>query len=216
VADDGTIRVALAGAVSVKGLSPVEAGQRVERALTEGKYLLNPHVSITVAQSRSQRVSVLGEVRAPGRYVIESNTTIFDLLAQAGGGTEDCADTVYVLRPGANGGVVRYPVDLKALTHGVGAGTTVPTLRGGDSVFVPRAERFYIYGEVAQPNMYKLEPGMTVIQAIARAGGITLRGSPRRIEVRRQGQNGLTVTTHAELTDAVRADDVLHVKESLF
>jgi len=215
VAEDGTIHVALAGAVSVNGLSPVEAEQRVERALKEGKYLVNPHVSITVAQSRSQRVSVLGEVRAPGRYVIESNTTVFDLLAQAGGGTADCADTVYVLRPAADGGIVQYAVNLKNLTNGTG-GASVPKLKGGDSVFVPHAERFYIYGEVAQPNMYKLEPGMTVIEAIARAGGMTPRGSESRIEVRRRGEKGSNVISHVELTDLVQADDVIRVKESLF
>ena len=215
VADDGTIRVALAGAVSVGGLSPGEASQRVERALKDGKYLVNPHVSITLAQSLSQRVSVLGEVRTPGRYSIESNTTVFDVLALAGGGTADCADTVYLLRPGADGDVTRYAVDLTKLTNGA-SGSSVPRLRGGDSVFVPRAERFYIYGEVQQPNMYKLEGGMTIVQAIARAGGMSPRGSDRRIEVRRRAGNGTTVISHAELTDVVRADDVIRVKESIF
>jgi polysaccharide export outer membrane protein len=215
VADDGTIRVALAGAVSVNGLSPGEASQRIERALKDGKYLVDPHVSLTVAQSRSQRVSVLGEVRTPGRYVIESNTTVFDVLAQAGGGTENCADTVYVLRPGSDGKIVQYPVDLKGMTHGA-SGSPVPMLRGGDSVYVPRAEQFYIYGEVQQPNMYKLEPGMTVVQAIARAGGMTPKASQKRVEVSRRDQNGASVVTHAELTDPVRANDVIRVKESIF
>jgi polysaccharide export outer membrane protein len=215
VADDGTIRVALAGAVSVNGLSPAEAGQRVERALQDGKYLVNPHVTITVAQSRSQRVSVLGEVRTPGIYNIESNTTVFDVLAQAGGGTENCADVVYVLRPDNRGAVVRYVIDLRALSGGA-AGSNASALRAGDSVFVPRADRFYIYGEVQQPNMYKLEQGMTVVQAIARAGGVTPRGSERRIELRRRGDDGVTVIIHAKPTDFVRADDVIRVKESFF
>jgi polysaccharide export outer membrane protein len=215
VADDGTIRVALAGAVGVTGLSPAEASERVERALKDGKYLVNPHVTITLAESRSQRVSVLGEVRTPGRYTIESNTTVFDVLAQAGGGTENCADTVYVLRPNATGAVARYAVDLEALAGGNG-GTSAATLKGGDSIYVPRADRFYIYGEVQQPNMYKLESGMTIVQAIARAGGITTRGSEKRIEVRRRSTNGTMVVSRANSTDAVRADDVIRVKESIF
>jgi polysaccharide biosynthesis/export protein len=215
VADDGTIRVALAGVVGVNGLSPAEASERVESALKNGKYLLDPHVTITLAQSRSQRVSVLGEVRTPGRYNIESNTTVFDVLAQAGGGTADCADIVYVLRPGPDGAVARYPVNLKGLAGGTG-GVSTPTLKGGDSVFVPRAERFYIYGEVQQPNMYKLEPGMTVVQAIARAGGVTTRGSEKRIELRRRGESGTTTVTRATPADLVRADDVIRVRESIF
>jgi polysaccharide export outer membrane protein len=215
VADDGSIRVALAGVVGVNGLSPAEASERVERALKNGKYLVDPHVTITLAQSRSQRVSVLGEVRTPGRYTIESNTTVLEVLAQAGGGTADCADIVYVLRPDPKGAVARYAVNLKGLADGNG-GMSTPTLRGGDSVYVPRADRFYIYGEVQQPNMYKLEPGMTVVQAIARAGGVTTRGSEKRIELRRRRENGALIVTRANPTDPVRADDVIRVKESIF
>ena len=215
VADDGTIRVALAGPVGVTGLSPAEAGERVEQALRTGRYLVDPHVTITVAQSRSQRVSVLGEVRAPGRYNIESNTTVFDVLAQAGGGTADCADTIYLLRSNADGTVSRHAINLEATADGRG-GISTTTLKGGDSVYVPRAERFYIYGEVQQPNMYKLEVGMTVVQAIARAGGVTTRGSDKRIEIRRRRESGTTVVTRASPTDLVQPDDVLRVKESLF
>jgi polysaccharide export outer membrane protein len=215
VADDGTIRVALAGAVGVNGLSPAEASERIEQALKSGKYLVDPHVTITLTESRSQRVSVLGEVRTPGRYTIESNATVFDVLAQAGGGTEDCAETVYVLRPDSTGAVARYAVDLKGLADGKG-GVSTPMLKGGDSIYVPRAERFYIYGEVQQPNMYKLEPGMTVVQAIARAGGVTLRGSEKRVELKRRRPSGAMVVSRANPTDPVQADDVIRVKESIF
>jgi polysaccharide export outer membrane protein len=103
IADDGSIRVPLAGAVIIGGLSPGEAGQKVEAALKKGQFLVDPHVTFTVLQSRSQRVSVLGEVRTPGRYPIESNTTVLDLLAQAGGATEKGADVIYILRPDSTG-----------------------------------------------------------------------------------------------------------------
>lgn len=215
VADDGTIHVALAGAVSVGGLSPAEASKRVEHALSSGKYLINPHVTITVSEVRSQRVSVLGEVRTPGRYTIESTTTVLDLLALAGGGTADCAETVYILRPGANGAVTRLPVNLSALAAGE-SGTPAPTLKGGDSLFAPRAERFYIYGEVQRPNTYRLEPGMTVVQALVTAGGVTARGSEKRIEIRRRDANGKTITRRAAPTDVINADDIIRVRESLF
>ncbi|MDB6044574.1 MAG: epsE [Gammaproteobacteria bacterium] len=215
VADDGTIRVALAGPVQVRGLSPAEAGRQVEKALRDGKFLLTPHVTIAVAQSRSQRVSVLGEVHAPGRYTIESHTSLFDVLAQAGGGTENCADVVYVMRPEADGAVRRFTVNLKGLADGV-SGSDTQTLRGGDTVYVPRADQFYIYGQVQQPNMYKVEHDMTVVQAIARAGGVTARGSERRIEIRRRGRDGRSVVISAKLTDPVQPDDVIRVKDSIF
>jgi polysaccharide export outer membrane protein len=215
VADDGTIRVPLAGSVQVGGVSADEAARRVEKEFKDGGYFLSPHVSLTVTQSLSQRISVLGEVRAPGRYPIDSKTTILDLLAQAGGQTELASNTVFILRNEAGGGVKRYPVTLQGLTTsgGVGAGQA---LRAGDSVFVPRAEQFYILGEVQKPSMYKLEANLTVIQAISIAGGVTPKGSDRRVEIKRVGKDGKEVIIKPKPNDLVEPDDVIRVKESIF
>lgn len=215
VADDGTIRVPLAGSVQVAGLSAGDAARRVEKALKDGGYFVNPHVTLTVTQSLSQRVSVLGEVRTPGRYPIDSKTSIVDLLAQAGGETELGSDTVYILRPDSSGVVQRLPVDLHGLES---AGTSAPTqlLRAGDSVYVPRAEQFFILGEVQKPSMYKLEPNLTVLQAISLAGGVTPKGSDRRVEIKRKGKGGEPVLMKARPNDLVQPGDVIRVKESIF
>ncbi|MEP6883761.1 MAG: SLBB domain-containing protein [Gammaproteobacteria bacterium] len=215
VSDDGTVPVALAGPVQVGGLSPSQAAARIERALRDAKILVDPHVTLTVAQSRSQRVSVLGQVGKPGRYPIESNTSIFDLLAEAGGVTENGSSTVEILRPDKDGNVVRYPI---SLNDGSEAGKSKPelSLKGGDSVFVPRAPQFYIYGEVTAPGKFNIESGMTVVEAIARAGGITPRGSQRRIEIKRQKADGGYATSKAELGEKVEPGDVIRVKESIF
>lgn len=214
VSDDGTIPVPLAGPVQVARMSPAEASQKIEKALRDGKFLLKPQVTLAVLVSRSQRVSVLGQVGHPGLYPIESNTTIFDLLALAGGALETSADEIFILRTDAAGNVQRYPINLKGLEALKGS---IPTqaLHGGDSVFVPRAEQFYIYGEVTAPNKYRVEPQMTVIQAISRAGGVTPRGSERRVDIKRLS-NGNYVTIKAKLNDLVKPDDVIHVKESIF
>lgn len=215
VADDGSITVPLAGKVAVLGMPPAQAAQQVAAALREGQYLVNPQVTIVLVQYRSQQVSVLGEVRTPARFPIESRTTVFDLLAQAGGITEQGASTAYLLRPDAAGRVERIAIDLKGLTE---AGAAIPTvtLRGGDALFVPRAGQFYVYGEVQSPNMYRLEPGMTVMQAISRSGGLTPRGSGSRLEIRRRGADGKYRILEPELTDPLNPDDVLRVKERIF
>jgi polysaccharide export outer membrane protein len=215
VSDEGAIPVALAGPVQVAGLSPAQASLRIEKALRDGKFLVDPHVTLIVTQSRSQRVSVLGQVGTPGRYPIESNTSILDLLAQAGGVKEDGADVVYLLRSDKEGKETRYPINLKLMVNGDRPAQT-ERLKGGDSVFVPRADQFYIYGEVAQPGKYKVEPGMTIVQAIARAGGVTLRGSDRRVEIKRHKPDGSYVTSKAKLGESVQPDDVIRVKESIF
>jgi len=215
VGDDGTVSVPLAGNVQVAGLSPAQASSRIEAALKSGKFLVDPHVTLTVTQTRSQRVSVLGQVGTPGRYAVESNTTIFDLLAQAGGITATGSDIIYIIRLDKDGKEVRFPVDLKGLANGNGTIHSL-SLQGGDSVFVPKAEQFSIYGEVATPGRYRIEPGMTVLEAIARAGGITLRGSQRRVEIKRKQANGDYTTVKAKLGDIVQPDDVVQVKESIF
>jgi protein involved in polysaccharide export with SLBB domain len=88
VADDGTITVPLAGPVPVRGLSPTEAARRIEQALRDRKILVDPHVTISAVVSRSQRVSVLGEVHKPGRYVIDRLR--YHLLAAYRQGRESC------------------------------------------------------------------------------------------------------------------------------
>jgi len=215
VADDGTITVPLAGPVQVRGLSPTEAARRIEQALRDRKILVNPHVTISAVVSRSQRVSVLGEVNKPGRYVIESNVAILDLLAEAGGVKETGSDTIFLLRPDKDGKLTRYPINLADVSGGRQP-PNAPTIQAGDQLFVPRAEQFYIYGEVTTPGKFKVEPGMTVIEAIARAGGITVRGSQRRVEIKRLLPNGNYQTTKATLGELVKADDVIRVKESIF
>ena len=215
VADDGTVAIPLAGDVAVNGLSPAKAAQRIATAFRAGKLLVDPQVSVLMVQHRSQQVSVLGAVRSPGRFVVESRTTVLDVLAQAGGITETGGDVVVVLRAEKGAKPVRHTIELEGLMK---PNMPLPTftLRGGDSVFVPPAEQFYIYGEVRTPNMYKLEKGMTVLQAISRGGGITARGSSRRIEIKRRNPNGSYQTREVSLSDMVQANDVIRVKESFF
>jgi len=215
VGDDGAVSVPLVGNVAVAGLSTASAGQRIATAFRQGKYLVQPQVTVTMTQFRGQQVSVLGAVRTPGRFVIESKTTVLDVLALAGGITENGADVVMVLRPGKEGKVTRHAIDLKGLSQ---PGTPLPTLalRAGDSIFVPAADQFSIYGEVRTPNLYRLEPGMTVVQAISRGGGLTPRGSSSRIEIQRRNPDGTTLTYDGRLTDLVRANDVIRVKERFF
>ncbi|MDP9140311.1 MAG: SLBB domain-containing protein, partial [Pseudomonadota bacterium] len=215
VSDDGTLPVPLAGNVQVAGLSPAHAGQRIATAFRAGQYLVNPQVTVLLVQARSQLVSVLGAVRTPGRYAVDSKATVLDVLAQAGGTTENGSDVIVLLRPDKTGKTTRQPIDLRGLSQGDRPPPTL-AVHGGDSIFVPAAEQFSIYGEVRSPNMYRLESGMTVVQAIARGGGVTPRGSTSRIEIKRQGANGKTETRDGDLSDAIHAGDVIRIKERLF
>jgi polysaccharide biosynthesis/export protein len=177
--------------------------------------LVDPQVTVFLVESRSQQVSVLGAVRSPGRYGVESNSTVLDVLAQAGGIADHGGTTVVVMRPDSTGQLTRHVTDLQGLGDNERA-LPLLTLRGGDSVFVPAAEQFSIYGEVGAPNIYRLDPGMTVVEAITRGGGVTPRGSRSRVEIRRAKADGSFETRSAALDDRVEANDVIRVKERLF
>lgn len=217
VGDDGTVQIPLAGNVSVAGLSPTEAARKVEKVLKDRQYLRHPHVTFTIMQSRSQQVSVLGEVAKPGVYQVQSNTTLLNLLAQAGGETSAGADTVDILRTGQGGTVQRLKVDLRGLAEsGATPEAAEITVRGGDQVYVPRAPIVYVAGEVRTPGAVKLDPGMTVLQAIVRAGGVTELGSTHRIVIKRVRPDGSYQNIGASVEDKVQANDVVTVKERIF
>jgi polysaccharide export outer membrane protein len=217
VGQDGTIPVSLAGPVQVAGLSPANAAKRVEAALRDGKFLNDPHVSIIVTQSASRNVSVLGEVAHPGRYPIDAQTKLADLLAQAGGTKDTGADVIYLVRSGREGAADRYAINLKGLEDPTKANPAQSlALQPGDQVFVPKAPMFTIYGEVKTPARYRLEDNMTIEEAIALAGGIKETGSTRRIDVQRRDSSQKLQKIKVKLNDPVKPDDVIHVKESIF
>jgi polysaccharide export outer membrane protein len=216
VGDDGSVSLPLVNKVQVKGLSPLQAATSIEEALKSGQYLVDPHVTVTVVASRSQRVSVLGEVAKTGPYPLESESSVYDVLALAGGVTENSADVAFVVHRDEAGNETRLPFNPRPSASSLGNQKSIPNLQSGDSIYVPRAEHFYIYGEVTTPSMYRIEKGMTVIQAIARAGGVTPRGSERRVQIKRTDANGHDIVIAAKPGDLVQPNDVIRVKESIF
>ena len=85
-------------------------------------------------------------------------------------------------------------------------------LRAGDTIFVPKAETVFVSGHVRTPGEYVIRPGMTVRQALALAGGVTDRGTERRIQIIRMVQ-GKQVTIGADPQATVQAGDTIVVKE---
>lgn len=199
----GAIAMPLIGEVKLAGMAPNEAAAAIGEKFKKGEFLKNPQVSLAVTTVRSRQVSVLGAVTRPGRYPLDDTTTqLSDVIAAAGGITAAGGDTVMVLRDGKE---ERVPLLGKTFT-----------LRGGETINVERAPVFYIHGEVARSGAYRVEPNMTVMQAIAAGGGVTPRGSDRRLKLRRVGPDGKLEERDASLRDTVKADDVIFVKEALF
>jgi polysaccharide export outer membrane protein len=205
ISEKGAIAMPLIGEQKVAGKSGAEAAKQIADALKSGKYLKDPQVSIALVTLRSRQVSVLGQVARPGRYALDDTSSqLVDVLAAAGGVMPTGADSAIVMRDGQ-----KQVVDVKNKESAF-------KLQNGDTIYVDRAPVFYIYGEVTRAGAYRVEPNMTVMQAIAAGGGITPRGSDRRLKMRRTGADGKVTETDAHLQDVVKTDDVIYVKEALF
>ncbi len=215
IAEDGKANVPLLGPVALAETTPEEASRQIAGLLKKGNYLVNPQVDVAVLEARSRQVSVLGFVTRPGRYPLEgSSAKVTDVLAMAGGLVPAASDTAVVTRT-RKGKSESFSVDLASIIQR-GDATKDIEVGSGDSVFVPKAPVIYVYGEVTRGGSYRLEPGMTVMQAISVAGGISPRGSERRIKLRRKEADGGWKETAAKPLDGVAADDVIYVRESLF
>jgi polysaccharide export outer membrane protein len=220
IAADGTIRVPLAGAVQVKGLSPAQAARKVEQSLKDSQFLWNVHPMILMLEvpgpdSTAPWVFVVGNVTSPGRYALQPESTVLGILALAGGRADQDGNRVYLLRQDSEGRVERYPIDLSAPVPAAGASPPLATpdeLHSGDCIYVPAPQQLYVSGEVRAPAPYRWERGMTVLRALAVAGGLTKGGSARRIEIKRRARDGRYVTLAARPDDPVEADDVITVK----
>lgn len=220
VAESGAVTYPLIGSVELGGLSIADAEQAIARKLRDGGFVQRPQVNILLVQVRGNQVSVLGMVNRPGRYPIETgNTRVSDMLATAGGAMPSSsvaggADSV-ILAGIREGKPFRTEIDIPALFIGGDSERDLP-VNGGDILYVHRAPVFYIYGEVQRAGSYRLERNMTVLQGLAQGGGLTIRGTERGLRIHRRGPDGKVQIVTPEKSDAIKADDVLYVQESLF
>ena len=215
VSEGGSITYPLIGAVDLGGLSIAAAEKKIADALQKGGFIRQPQVTIVLLQIRGNQVSVLGQVNRPGRFPLETaNTRLSDMLATAGGATQTGDDFVIVSGE-REGKVFRRMIDIPAIYLNNKPDDDI-VLRGGDTVYVHRAPVFYIYGEAQRPGAFRIERGMTVMQALAQGGGPTGRGTEKKLRLSRQGANGTVEQIAPELTDPVLPNDVIYVNERLF
>ena len=222
---DGTLAFPLLGRLQAGGLSVRAIEDTVRQRLAAG-FVNDPQVNVTVDQYRSQQIFVMGEVKQPGSLQFTGSMTLIEALARAGSMTEHAGTDVVIVRssnasgsaapaqnPNAPGDdTVR--VNLQSLQSGA-LSQNVP-LRAGDTIFVPRAETVFVSGEVRNPGEYVIRTsGMTVRQALALAGGLTERGSSRRVQIVRL-VNGKEMTINVTMQEALKAGDTIVVHERVF
>ncbi len=214
VDQDGTFDFPLIGRVSAggKGVRAIEA--EIKGKLSP-KYLTNPTVNVDVKAFRSQIVYVMGAVGRPGGYKIAGNATIMSVLAEAG----------FSLKSGSTITITRWPKGVKAngpASNAPNAETIKVTrkeledgraqniaLQDQDTINVPNAETYTITGYVRTTGILELAPDMTVLQALAIAGGVTEQGAQNRIEIHRPGV--AKPIRNVKMTDLVKPGDIIVV-----
>ena len=214
VGEDGGLTFPLIGAVKAAGQTPSAVEKDIAGRLSKGGFIVDPNVNLNIVQFRGQQISVLGRVNRPGKFTLEKVSRVTDALALASGISVDGADAVTLVR--TQDGKTEYrDIDLVALFKQGGEASNV-LVQDGDVLNVSRQPMFFIYGEVQRPGSFRLEQGMSVVQALSMGGGLNSRGTQRGITILRRAADGTLQELDAELADQVKKDDVIYVKESLF
>lgn len=210
----GNITFPLLGEILVDGLTPAAAERKIAGLLESRDIIRKPQVNILTTSLQSQMVSILGQVRNQGRYPIEGKRRLTDVIAMAGGIIPEGGDMITLIR--SDGGKFNKEViDVIDMIRSTDL-TRNLTVQSDDLIFVDKAPRFYIYGEVQRAGMYRLEKNMTVMQGLSVGGGLTTRGTERGLRIqRRDSEGGLQVLT-VNPNDLIQPDDVIYIRESLF
>jgi len=221
---EGMISFPLIGEIRASGIATVALEKEIAAKLGNG-YIVDPQVTVTVKEHKSQRVFVMGEVNKPGTYAVTRENNILFVLSQAGGPTKDAGEDLVIIRPGK-------PVDramtieeaekskeqiIQANLRDVLAGDQKSglTIRNGDTIIVPKMPFFFVMGQVKNPGKYSLERGTTVLNAISIGGGLTPIAAPRRTKITRE-QEGKKIEIPTTMETLVLPGDTIVVPESFF
>jgi len=197
VSDSGYINLPLVGQVHAAGLTVEQL--EAELATRLNAYFKKPSVSVSVAEFRSQPVSVIGAVTTPGVIQLQGNKTLVEILSMAGGVRTDAGHSVKITRkqqwgriplPGATvdptGRFSIGEVRLKAIMEARNPEQNL-LIRPEDIISVPRADIVYVIGDVLKSGGYVLndQETLSVLQALALAGGLERTAAPRKAKILR-------------------------------
>ena len=189
VTDAGEVPLIGVGAVKITGLTPAEAATAVHDKLIAAHYLNHPEVTVTVEQYATQTVSVLGQVRASGAYPIGTARPVVDILALAGGLNEVADRNIVIERRGDPD----HPLHYNLANDGVLALQTSVLVYPGDTVMVPKAGIVYVLGDVNRPGGFVMDNNsteLTLLQALARAGGVSRTAKQGHAKLLRKDATG--------------------------
>jgi len=228
VSEDGSITIPLLGSVAIEGLTKDELEKKLA-GLLEEKYLKKARVSVFIREYQSKRVAVIGAVGKPGMYELIGRITLLQMISQAGGLTDRAASELFILRETQNGVKTKLTIDLNELTIN-GNQDLNYILQPNDVISIPIDEliNIFVFGAVRNPGalQVKLSKKITVLQAIAQAGGTAEGASKSGIVIKRKDKKtGRELKIKVNLNDIIKGKkpdiallegDVVYVPESIF
>jgi polysaccharide export outer membrane protein len=228
VSAEGDIKAPLVGRVNVDGMSV----RNLEAALTQAysKYYKDPEVTVTVIEYRSQPVTVAGSVNTPGVIHLSKPARLMEVISQAGGLRADAGDRVLITRRESAGNpghaddqkITTQSIDIHEIIEGKDPTLNV-LVQSNDLITVPKAKMVYVVGEIGRPGGYVLDghsSTITVLQALALAGGVTKTSHASQSRILRPGvddSHRTETTVDLQKILANKAPDVeLHADDILF
>ncbi len=220
VGPDGRISLPLVGSITVARATRDEVSGRVSQALS--RYYTAPVVSVNIEQYQSNRITVLGRVQNPGALNFDKVPSILEILARAG--ALPVIDKQATLTRCAifRGRDKVIWVDLKALlSHGNPAYNI--RLKPNDLVYIPDSNdtSVYVMGAVPRPGAYRVTPDMSLLDALAQAGGPNEDAQPKEIAVYRPSRQAVLraplaslLTADQKVNFALEEGDIVYVPTS--
>jgi polysaccharide export outer membrane protein len=204
VSGNGSISVPLLGQVGVTGLTIPEIAAKISSGLA-GDYIIDPQVNVFITKFRAQNIFVNGQVKKPGAFEFEEGMTLLKAITLAGSFTDLAAkDKVTVIR---KSGERETTLENTRLDEAI-----LP----GDVIIVSESVLIFISGQVKKPDAYQLEPDMTLIKLISRAGGFTDLAAQGKVRIIRQVNNQEKIIEKAAFNEPLMPGDVIIVPESFF
>jgi len=226
VEGDGIVRLPMLGELRVEGLTAAQVAENIQKVLEE-RYVQHASVTVDIREYRSRPISVIGAVRKPGPLNISGRWTLLEALAAAGGLTDEHGDMIYVMRRSSNGLSDQVAISVDDLMVRAKLDVNIPVF-AGDLINVPATVEISLIclGEVKKPGAvtFKSTERITLMAAIARAGGLTDRAS-KMIVIRRHDRGNKDMEIKADFKKIrsgkepdieLERDDVVVVKESFF
>ena len=188
ISGSGDVYFPLIDYVHIADLTTDEAQELIQKRLEDGGFVRGPHVSIFVDESASQAITMVGEVGRPGPYAALGERRLFDLISAAGGLTDKAGRLVSIEHRGDPGNKVELQLSQNLAEDTQNNVDVFP----GDTIIVSRAGIIYVVGDVNHPSGFLIEDNsLSVLKALALAGGSTRTSALAKTRILRQTPNGV-------------------------